>query len=248
MRNIALVIAYDGTNYHGWQCQPNAVTVEEIVREKAARILNHPVKLRAAARTDSGVHALGQVVNIHTESTIEPSGLLRGLNSLLPQDIRVMDGRDVAEDFDARYSTRSKVYIYCILNQRFNSPFLARYALHMPYSLDPVPMRDALHHVRGEHDFSAFKKKEELYKSTVRHVLRTAVSRKGHIIYVVLEATGFLRYMVRNIVGTLILVGQGRIDGGDFLDILESRRRESAGPTAPPHGLFLRRVKYGTVL
>jgi tRNA pseudouridine38-40 synthase len=245
MRNIALVIAYDGTNYHGWQCQPNAVTVEETLREKAARILNHSVKLRAAARTDSGVHALGQVANIRTESKIELDGLMRGLNSLLPQDIRVIDGREVAEDFDARYSTRSKVYIYCILNQRFNSPFLARYALHMPYILDPAPMRDALKLVRGEHDFSAFKKKEEVYKSTVRHVLRTAVTRKGRMIYVALEATGFLRYMVRNIVGTLIQVGQGKLTTQDFSEILDSGQSESAGPTAAPHGLFLRRVKYG---
>jgi tRNA pseudouridine38-40 synthase len=248
MRNIALVIAYDGTGYHGWQCQPNAVTVEETVREKMSRILNHPVKLRAAARTDSGVHALGQVINVRTESSIELSGLMRGLNSLLPPDIRVVDGRDVAEDFDARYSTRSKVYIYCILNQRFNSPFLTRYSLHMPYDLDPASMGEALKVIRGEHDFSAFKKKDEVYKSTVRRVLRTAVSRKGQMVYVVIEATGFLRYMVRNIVGTLILVGQGKMDRDSFLEILESRQRESAGPTAPPQGLFLRRVKYGTSL
>lgn len=247
MRNIALVIAYDGTNYHGWQCQPNAVTVEAIFRETAARILNHPVSLRAAARTDSGVHAMGQVVNIHTESKIELNGLMRGLNSLLPRDIRVMDGREVAEEFHARYSVRSKIYVYSILNQRFNSPFLTRYALHVPYALDPAPMRDTLKLIRGEHDFSAFKKKEEMYKSTVRHVLRTAVARKGQMIYVVLEATGFLRYMVRNIVGTLMLVGQGRMDQAAFLDILESGQRENAGPTAPPHGLFLRRVKYGSL-
>lgn len=248
MRNIALVIAYDGTNYHGWQRQPNAVTVEEIFRERATKILNHPVSLRAAARTDSGVHAMGQVVNIRTDSEIELNGLMRGLNSLLPQDIRVVDGREVAEDFDARYSTRSKVYIYCILNQRFNSPFLTRYALHVPYELDSGQMREALKRIRGEHDFSAFKKKEEVYKSTVRHVLGTTVIRKGRVIYVVLEATGFLRYMVRNIVGTLMLVGQGKIDQTTFLDILESGQRENAGPTAPPHGLFLRRVKYGTSL
>jgi tRNA pseudouridine38-40 synthase len=248
MRNIALVIAYDGTGYHGWQCQANAVTVEEIVREKVAKILNHPVKLWAAARTDSGVHAFGQVANIHTESKIELNGLIRGLNSLLPWDIRVINGREVADDFHARYSARSKTYIYCILNQRFNSPFLTRYALHMPYDLDSAAMRDALKLVRGGHDFSAFKKKEEVYKSTVRHVIRTAVARKGRMIYVVLEATGFLRYMVRNIVGTLILVGQGKMDSEGFLKILESRQRESAGPTAPAHGLFLRRVKYGTSL
>lgn len=248
MRNIALVIAYDGTGYHGWQCQPNAVTVEETLRERAAKILNHPVKLRAAARTDSGVHAFGQVVNIRTGSGIELNGLMRGLNSLLPPDIRVMSGMEVPEDFDARYSARSKTYIYCILNQRFNSPFLTRYALHLPYDLDTELMRRALMHVRGEHDFSAFKKKGETYKSTVRRVTRTGVMRKGEMIYVVLEATGFLRYMVRNIVGTLILVGQGKMGGEDFLSVLESGQRETAGPTAPAHGLFLRRVRYETSL
>lgn len=248
MRNIALVIAYDGTDYHGWQCQPNAVTVEETLRGEAARILNHPVSLRAAARTDAGVHAFGQVVNVRTESRIELSGLMRGLNSLLPKDIRVVDGREAAEDFNARYSAKSKVYIYSILNQRFNSPFLTRYALHAPYALDLASMGGALELIRGEHDFSAFKKKEEMYRSTVRHVLKTAVIRKGRMIYIVLEATGFLRYMVRNIVGTLMLVGQGKMSRTAFLDILESRERENAGPTAPPHGLFLRRVKYGTSL
>lgn len=248
MRNIALVIAYDGTNYHGWQCQPNALTVEQTVRDGLARILNHPVKLRAAARTDSGVHAMGQVISVRTESTIGLNGLMRGLNSILPQDIRVLRGHETAEEFNARYAARSKVYIYCILNQRFNSPFLARYALHVPYDLDPASMRDTLNVVRGEHDFSAFKKKEELYKSTVRDVLGTAVARKGQMIYVVVEATGFLRYMVRNIVGTLILVGRGKMDREGFRDILESCEREKAGPTAPPHGLFLRRVKYGKTL
>jgi tRNA pseudouridine38-40 synthase len=241
MRNIALVIAYDGTNYHGWQCQANAVSVEETVREGVAKILNHPVKLWAAARTDSGVHAFGQVANIRTESKIELNGLIRGLNSLLPSDIRVMNGREVTDDFHARYSARSKTYIYCILNQRFNSPFLTRYALHMPYDLDSASMGDALKLVRGEHDFSAFKKKEEVYKSTVRHVIRTAVTRKGQMIYIVLEATGFLRYMVRNIVGTLILVGQGKMDSEGFFKVLESRERESAGPTAI---VFCRRI-YG---
>jgi tRNA pseudouridine38-40 synthase len=151
---------------------------------------------------------------------------------------------DAGEEFHSRYSAKSKTYIYCILNQTFNSPFLSRYVLHFPYSLDLALMKETIKIVVGEHDFSAFKKKDEIYKNPVRQVKRAGVATRGDVIYIVIEATGFLRYMVRNMVGTLLLVGQGKLGRDDFEAILASRERENAGPTAPPHGLFLREIRY----
>jgi len=243
-RNIRLTLAYDGTNYHGWQSQPNGVTVEETLKGVAERILDHRIKVVAGGRTDAGVHALGQVANFATSKPIDAESLCRGLNSLLPPDIRVKNACDADPDFHARYSAKSKVYVYCILNQPCNSPFLARYALHVPSSLDTAAMGETAGLVVGEHDFSAFKKKDEVYANPVRRVLRARVATRGPMVFVVMEATGFLRYMVRNIVGTLLLVGREKIDKTAFQEILESRQRENAGPTAPPHGLFLKGIRY----
>ena len=244
MRNIALTIAYDGTNYHGWQCQPNAITVQQVVKETIERILNHEVKVYAGGRTDTGVHAMGQVINFFTEKGIELQSLARGLNALLPRDIRVRDAREVDPTFHARYSAKAKTYVYCILNTPYNSPFLERYVWHNQYFLDVPAMDQAAKTIQGEHDFSAFKKKNEVYRTPVREILRAGFKRKGDVIYFIIEARGFLRYMVRTIVGTLVLVGTGKITVDGFSEILESKERERAGPTAPAKGLFLRKIKY----
>ena len=244
MRNISLALAYDGTSYHGWQWQPGVVTVEQKVREALRKILDHEIKIYAGARTDSGVHAMDQVINFVTEKGISLQGLSRGLNSLLPPDIRVMGARDVDEGFHARYSARSKTYVYCILNELSNSPFLIRYVLHWPHSLDVEAMKEAVSWIIGQHDFSAFKKKDEFYRNPVREVKRARVIKRAGMIYVILEATGFLRYMVRTIAGTLILAGESKISSNDFKDILESKEREKAGPTALPRGLFLKKITY----
>ncbi|MEO0249172.1 MAG: tRNA pseudouridine(38-40) synthase TruA [candidate division WOR-3 bacterium] len=244
MRNVSLVLAYEGTNYHGWQCQPGVVTVQETLQKAAQTILNHEIKLWAGARTDAGVHAMGQVVNFNTEKLIPSHNLVQGLNSLLPQDIRVVSAADVDERFHARYSARSKVYMYCILNQPTNSPFLARYALHWPHNLDLGLMKRAAQALVGRHDYSAFKKKDEYYRNPVREVTRASLLRRRNIIYFLIEANGFLRYMVRTIVGTLLLVGQGKVTPDEFTSILESRERERAGATVPSQGLFLKQIKY----
>lgn len=243
-RNICLVLEYDGTSYHGWQCQPNAVTLQEIVQQNIERILDHPIKIYAAGRTDAGVHAFGQVINFFTTKTLEATDLARGLNSLLPIDIRVKDARDVDESFHARYSVKSKSYIYCILNTRHHSPFYVRYSWHIPYVIDARLMNETIKKIVGIHDFSSFKKKNEMYKRHEREILRAGVRRRGKFIYIFIEATGFLRYMVRNVVGTLVLVGEGKINKEDFTGILESRDRVNAGPTAPPQGLFLKKIRY----
>jgi len=243
-RNLCLTVSYDGGGYHGWQSQPNAVTVEETLRAAIERILDHKVKIYAGARTDTGVHAMGQVINFTTWKTIDHSALARGLNSLLPRDIRVRDARDADAAFHARYSAKSKTYVYCILNRPHNSPFLARYALHVPRPLNVASMKEAVRCIIGEHDFSAFKKKDEVYRTPVREVKRAGIATRNGMVYVIIEATGFLRYMVRNIVGTLLTVGEERIGRDEFRAILASGEREKAGPTAPPHGLFLREIKY----
>lgn len=244
VRNIALTVSYDGSNYHGWQCQPRLATVQGVLSAAIERIVDHKIKLIGAARTDAGVHAMGQAVNFHTEKGIALDGLMRGLNGLLPPDIRITSVSAVAEDFHARYSARKKSYVYCILNRSVNSPFQGRYVWHYPYKLDVSLMHRTAKTLLGEHDFSAFKKKEEIYKSTVREVTMAGVRRRGAMVYIVFEATGFLRYMVRNLVGTLVLVGSGKLGVEDFRAILASRDRVNAGPTAPPQGLFLRRVRY----
>lgn len=244
MRNIALVVSYDGTAYHGWQCQPDLITIQQILQERIESIVNHKVKIYGGARTDGGVHAFGQIINFFTMSTIELRGLARGLNSHLPPDIRIRNAREVDEHFHARYSAKSKIYVYSILNTPYNSPFYWRYVWHIPYGLDVSFMNHAVKLIVGMHDFSAFKKKDEIYQSTMREVIKAGVKRKGDFIYILIEATGFLRYMVRNIVGTLMLVGSGKLTVEDFKNILESKDREKAGPTAPAKGLFLREIKY----
>ncbi len=244
MRNIALVVSYDGTAYHGWQCQPDSITIQQMLQESIENIVNHKVKIYSGGRTDSGVHAFGQTINFFTMSTIELRGLARGLNSHLPPDIRIRDAREVDEHFHARYSAKSKIYIYSILNIPYSSPFYGRYVWHITYGLNVSFMNHAAKLIVGTHDFSAFKKKDEIYQSNVREVIKAGVKKKGDFIYILIEATGFLRYMVRNIVGTLTLVGSGKLTVEDFKNIFESKDREKAGPTAPAKGLFLREIKY----
>ena len=244
MRNISLRVSYDGTAYHGWQCQPGLSTIQETLHKTIERITNQPAKLVAGARTDAGVHAEGQVVNFLSESGIELMGLTRGINSLLPPDIRVVGARVVPEEFHSRFSAKSKTYAYRILNAAHDSPFYGRYAWHISRGLDVRSMDDAIQSVKGTHDFASFKKKNEPYRSTVREVLRAGVKRRGEFIYVVLEGTGFLRYMVRNIVGTLVLAASGRLSKEGFREIIDARDRVAAGPTAPARGLVLREILY----
>jgi tRNA pseudouridine38-40 synthase len=219
-------------------------TVEETLRKGMEKVLDHPIKLYGGGRTDAGVHALRQVANLRTERPIPCDNLVRGVNSLLPGDIRLQDARDAGEGFHARYSAKNKSYFYLIHNGPHGSPFLERYAWHVPRPLDAERMARAMDAVVGVHDFSAFKKKNEVYGSAEREVVAAGVQRKGPLIYCTIRATGFLRYMVRNIVGTLLLAGLGKTDREGVAAVLASRERERAGPTAPPQGLFLRRIYY----
>lgn len=244
MRRLKLVLEYCGTRYHGWQVQPNALSVQECLERALTKITNAPVRLHAAGRTDAGVHALGQVAHCDTASTIPLAALHRGLNSLLPTDIAVLHVAEVPMDFHARYSARHKAYAYVVHNHPLRSAFAAPFTWYIPQSLNVPAMRTAAQVLIGRHDFSAFRAASCAARSPVRCLSQLAVKRRAGRIFFVLCADGFLQHMVRNIVGTLVEIGRGKIPPEAMVAILQSRQRQHAGPTAPPQGLFLVRVHY----
>jgi tRNA pseudouridine38-40 synthase len=245
VRRIKLLLEYSGTHYHGWQVQPHTVTIQGTLEACLAKITNGPVRLHAAGRTDAGVHALGQVAHFDTTSTIALPALQRGLNSLLPEDIVIRQVSDVPADFHARYSARQKTYAYVVHNHPLRSAFRAPYAWHVPQPLDHAAMRTAAQALLGRHDFSALRASSCSARSPVRCLSCLGVKRRAERIFIVARADGFLQHMVRNIVGTLVGIGRGKMPPDAMAAILQSRQRQQAGPTAPPHGLFLVRVNYG---
>jgi tRNA pseudouridine38-40 synthase len=245
-RRLKLLLAYSGTRYHGWQVQPHAVTVQGTLEACLARITDAPVRLHAAGRTDAGVHALRQVAHFDTTSAIALPALVRGLNSLLPEDIVVRQATEVSSDFHARYSARQKTYAYVVHNHPLRSVFRAPYVWHIPQPLDVAAMRAAAQALLGRHDFSAFRAAACTAHSPVRCLSRLAIQRRAARILVVCSADGFLQHMVRNIVGTLVEIGRGKLPASAMATILQTRQRQHAGPTAPPRGLFLVRVIYKT--
>ncbi len=246
-RNFKLVLEYDGSGYHGWQKQKGVLTVQEVIESSLAIILGKEVHVRAAGRTDAGVHALGQVINFYARTRLEPSDIQRGLNSLLPEDIVVKDAEEVDVSFHARYSAKAKLYRYCVLNRRLPSALWRKYAWHVPYNLDHDSMKLALSYLEGEHDFSSFRASRSSVKSSVRTLFRAdcEVKPDGLLVFSFL-GNGFLRHMVRIIVGTTIEVGMGKRSPDEMIRILEGKDRSLAGITAPAHGLYLVRVDYDT--
>jgi tRNA pseudouridine38-40 synthase len=244
-RNIKMVLQYDGTRYHGWQRQKGVPTIQGILEERILRIIGEPVTLIASGRTDAGVHALHQVCHFITRSNLHPDSLKRGLNSLIPSDIRVEKAEYSSQDFHARYSVRSKTYEYRILNRPEPDPFLRFYTWHVPFRLDLVKMKQCVSLLRGRHDFSSFKSSGSGTMNPVREMALAELQvSEQDLLRFVFEADGFLRHMVRNMVGTVVDVGQGRITVKAFEDIFTSRDRQMAGIKAPPQGLFLAMVKY----
>ena len=246
-RTIKLTLAYDGSRFHGWQRQKNGLTVQEILEDKIAMMTQEPTCVVGSGRTDAGVHARGQVCHFHTQSTIPCEGFEKGLNSLLPGDIRVRRAEIVAGTFHARYSARSKVYAYYLLLRPDADVFLRKTTWHVPGPLDLDAMRRCLARIEGEHDFSSFRSTGSANRNPVRRVLRADLHHgpEPGILVITLEANGFLRHMVRNIVGTLVDVGRGKIPKEAFPGILEAGERQKAGIKAPPGGLFLMAVRYG---
>jgi tRNA pseudouridine38-40 synthase len=245
MRNIKLTIEYDGTAYHGWQIQPGLETIQGVMKERIARITREKVNLIAAGRTDAGVHALAQVANFHTENAIDLASLQRGLNSLLPSDIVIKSIEEVDERFHARFSARSKVYEYHILNQPYPSALLRNYAWFIHHELDRAAMERCGRLLIGSHDFSSFRASGDESRHSIREVFRLEIERrKDNLLIVTIEANAFLREMVRSIAGTLMDVGRGKTSLAEFDNIFQARDRRRAGMTAPAQGLFLVEVKY----
>ena len=245
MRNIKLTIEYNGTNYLGWQVQPKGPTIQGMIEEKLTLLTGATIHLIGSGRTDAGVHAFGQVANFRTQSPMDVRSIQRALNSLLPRDIVIRKAEEVKEGFHARKSSKSKVYEYWILNRDFRSPFHRDVAWHIPQRLDLKEMEMAIRWLVGEHDFSSFRSVGSPTRTTIRRVMRAEWKRgrKG-LIQFEIEANGFLKQMVRAMVGTLVEVGRGKINSEEFRKILESKDRNKAGPTAPACGLFLKEVKY----
>lgn len=244
MRNIAIIISYDGTAYCGWQVQPNGVTVAEKINEAIYRVTGKRTKLHGSGRTDSGVHAYAQVANFFTEFSAPCEKIVYALNAYLPKDIRVIRAYDVDDEFNARFSAVGKTYVYNLYCDKVFSPFYVNRAYWVKYDLDIEKMQRACEVLKGEHDFNAFMASGSYVKDTVRNLYELSVEQNGNIISVKASANGFLYNMVRILVGTLIYAGCGKLTQQDVADILYGLKREKGAPTVPPDGLYLKQVYY----
>lgn len=244
MKNIKLVIEYDGTNYSGWQNQENAITVQEVLEKKIKEITLETVRLIGSGRTDSGVHAKGQVANFFTSSTIPGEKFKYVLNNILPDDIKIIDSGEVDLDFHSRFSAKRKRYRYVIYNKDMPSPIHRLYSFHYKYHLDIEKMQEAADYLIGTHDFSSFMSTGAVVKDTIRTIYELKIEKEDEYIIITTEGNSYLKYMVRNIVGVLLKVGSGRIEPKKILSILEAKDRNKAGITAPPQGLYLEEVYY----
>lgn len=245
MKNVKTIIEYDGTDYHGWQCQGDLPTVQKTIEDAIRKITGENVKITGSGRTDAGVHAMGQVANFFIETQMDPETLRKALNSTLPRDISIIKTQEVPEGFHAQFSSRSKVYEYRIFN-RLHPPALQRNRVwHIPQKLDTKKMREAAAYLEGTHDFSVFATADITVKTTVRTVKRVHVrkTREG-IILIEIEAVGFLKRMVRMITGTLVETGKRKLSPEGFGQILAEGQKTKNVFTAPPQGLFLKKVVY----
>jgi tRNA pseudouridine38-40 synthase len=245
MRNVKLLISYDGTEFSGWQTQPGFRTVQETLERAIADLTGEArVRLNASGRTDTGVHAVGQVANFYTTATYPPDVLVRAVNARLPPDVIVRAAEDMPQAFDANRDAKRKLYRYVIHDGPVPDVFLRRYAYHVTRPLDADAMRRAAEPLKGRHDFRSFETEWPNRLSSVRTITHLTVNRVGELIWLDVEADGFLYNMVRAIAGTLINVGRGYWPAEQVAAILAAEDRTQAGPTAPAHGLFLMRVTY----
>jgi tRNA pseudouridine38-40 synthase len=268
MQNIKVTLAYDGTDFHGWQTQPGVSTIQSALTEVLERITQEHIMIHSAGRTDAGVHALGQAAHFRTQSMLAPEEFQRALNALLPREIRVLAAESVAHDFHARWHALAKTYCYRFYRGRVLPPFLWRYVLHDPFPLDFEAMREAAQLFEGQHDFTSFaastgSEDEDQDRTVDRVIYRSEVLRGDDAnlpaaafanlgiarpgpeewVYAV-RGRSFLRYMVRKLSGTLIDVGRGRLSPADVTELFAARDRSRSGPTLPPQGLFLVSVEY----
>ena len=246
MRYFKLIIAYDGTDFHGWQMQSNKPTIQGEIVNVLRRITQENLQLHGAGRTDAGVHALGQIGSFRTQSTLSAGEFQRALNALLPPTIRIVAAEEVGPDFNARWSARGKMYRYRLYRGKVVSPVLWRYVLHYPFPLDEDAMRDASARFVGMHDFASFaastgSEEDDKERSTEREIYSTELVRSadGEELVFTIRGRSFLRYMVRKIVGTLLDVGRGKLKPDDIDRLYELKDRSKSGPTVPPQGLCM---------
>lgn len=244
MPKLKLTLEYEGTEFVGWQVQAAGRTVQAVVERALARLLGHEVRVVGSGRTDSGVHALGQVASFHTPRELPREAYLKGLNGLLPSDVAVVEVEEVPPGFCARRSASKKRYLYRISNRPVRSPLRRRTHWELFRPLDLPAMKEAAARFVGEHDFASFRAANCQAPTTVRRIFRLEVEARGDEILLIFEATAFLKHMVRNIAGTLVEVGQGKRRPEEMSELLAARDRRLAGETAPAHGLVLERVWY----
>ena len=244
MKRILLTLGFDGTAYHGWQVQPNGITVQETLQNALLKLLGKPHGVTGCSRTDAGVHAREFCCHIDCDDNIPDIAFLRGLNSFLPPDIAVKSVKEVKSDFHARYNAKGKTYKYRILNTNIKDPFLSRYSWQIERRLDIDKMNEFCSALVGTHDFYAFSSSGRTVEDTVRTITECFVEREGDEVILTVSANGFLYNMVRIIVGTAVEVSDGKINPQNTLEIINSKKREMAGITAPPNALFLWKVHY----
>jgi tRNA pseudouridine38-40 synthase len=251
MRNIKITIAYEGTNFHGWQSQPGVATIQGAIHDAARKITQEKIVVHGASRTDAGVHALGQVAHFKTRSPLSATELQRALNALLPPAIRIVSAEEVGHDFHSRWQSQGKTYRYRIYRGKVLPPFDYGRVLHYPWPLDENAMSAAAREFEGEHDFTSFaassgSEEDDRDRDMLRLIYSSEIIRehdRDEIAFVI-RGKSFLRYMVRKIVGTLLEVGKGRLLPGDIPQVFEARDRSRSGPTVPPEGLYLVALDY----
>ena len=244
MRNLKLTLAYDGTEFHGWQIQPTLRTVQGEIQQALQKLFNHEVNVAGSGRTDAGVHAHGQVANVETIRTMDTDAVLRGANALLPVEIRVLMVEEVAAEFHARRSARSKTYEYHIWRDPIVSPFQCRYVYAFRYPLDEIMMDRGTEMFLGTHDFTSFCAAGTEVEDRVRTIFDACWERSDKTWVFRIRGNGFLQYMVRTIAGTLIQIGRQQLQPEQIPEIFAARDRRLAGPSLPPQGLHLIQVEY----
>ena len=244
MKRVKLVVAYDGTNYHGWQVQDNGITIEEVLNRTISELVQEDIKVIGASRTDAGVHACGNVAVFDTESRIPGDKFSFALNQRLPEDIRIQESCEVDADFHPRYADTVKTYEYNILNRRFELPSKRLYAAFCYYPMDRERMNQAAAYLVGEHDFKSFCSAGAQVQTTVRTIYAVNVTKEDDMVHIRITGNGFLYNMVRIIAGTLMQVGTGLMEPEQVKEILEARDRSKAGPTAVAKGLTLVEIRY----
>lgn len=244
MRRLLITIQYDGSRYHGWQVQKNAVSVQQVFQDAVEQVFGNRLDVKGCSRTDSGVHANAYALTLDTDMAISDEGVVRALNTKLPSDIAALSCREVSDDFHPRYSCRSKQYVYKLYNRKMRNPFTVNYAYHYNRKVDEAFLNEAAKAFLGTHDFAGFCSVNSDVEDTVRTVYDARVYREEDTVYFVFEADGFLYNMVRIMVGTLLFVSEGKIKPEELPEIIASKDRKRAGKTAPPQGLYLNKVNY----